>query len=162
MDVGTRSFSRLENTKLEWICYKGPHQNLETSFYHSFELKISNSFSILGECDSSTCLKSPDNVFLPSAHSSPVFNLDKSSNSTKSLHLKLPKKTNWRTLVVNYQGVRIKKAALTSAKYYIQPDVILGQESKLNKTMSNNSFQQITIQCIGRISEVGVVESLLL
>ena len=47
-----------------------------------------------------------------------------------------PKKKNWRTLVVNINELRDKKAAVQSACDYLQPDVIIGCETKI----TNNIF----------------------
>ena len=46
------------------------------------------------------------------------------------------KKKNWRTLVVNINGLRDKKAAVQSACDYLQPDAIIGCETKI----TNNIF----------------------
>ena len=46
------------------------------------------------------------------------------------------KKKNWRTLVVNINGLGDKKAAVQSACDYLQPDVIIGCETKI----TNNIF----------------------
>ena len=55
---------------------------------------------------------------------------------SKSLSSAPPKKKNWRTLVVNINGLRDKKAAMQSACDYLQPDVIIGCETKI----TNNTF----------------------
>ena len=55
---------------------------------------------------------------------------------SKFLSSALPKKKNWRTLVVNINGLGDKKAAVQSACDYLQPDVIIGCETKI----TNNIF----------------------
>ena len=55
---------------------------------------------------------------------------------SKSLSSAHPKKKNWRTLVVNINGLRDEKAAVQSACDYLQPDVIIGCETKI----TNNIF----------------------
>ena len=42
-----------------------------------------------------------------------------------------PKKKNWKTLVVNINGLREKKAAMQSACDHLQSDVIISCETKI-------------------------------
>ena len=50
-------------------------------------------------------------------------------------NLELEKKSNWKTMVVNFQSLRGKVAASVD---YIKPDAILGQETWVDETINTS------------------------
>ena len=131
------------------------------SIFHSYEIELSNSYSVLShrsarEDISLHSLTSPL-AFNPPTHSSPVHvpssgnvmhaphripsrtsvGSPKASLSTSVAYRSPPKKNNLRTLIVNCNSIQGKAASFASVANYIDPDIILGTESKLGPDVSS-------------------------
>ena len=165
ISMGTSTFEHLENnTNISYICCKCNTPNFVGSLYHSYEIKLSNSYAPLQGMsdthDSSIFLKSPSETeFQPSKHSSPhntsYARRPTSIHTSTSTHTKstslstdnsidhntLPAKSNnWRTLVINANSISGKQAELDRLISYTQPDMILMSETKLDSNILNSEF----------------------
>ena len=113
-------------------------KTLSVLLFHSYELEVTNQYSVLAQHDHSTSssITSPTLEFAPnlwsspkppnphshrgSSHHTPLS--ETSKNSTAESTFKLPKKqNNWRSLIVNCQSAFAKSAQLKLATEYTDP-----------------------------------------
>lgn len=147
MEIGTSEYESLNKDSVVWFCMKCDSGNHTSSFFHSYELETHNSYSILSHLPnssniSSVTLPSPT-AFNPRLHSSPVLqshatsspNASTPGNTTRKSscgsNMAPPKRNNWRALIVNCNSIQGKASSLRVVTNYIDPDVIMGTESKL-------------------------------
>ena len=143
------------NVDINWYCPRCKTRN--SSLYHVYEFSIStrNSFSVLSSIREDDVFTSPPSG-RPIAQSSPlgtqqsarpvsihssvgsttsVSDTGSSSNSTQDLP---HKGKNWRTVVVNINGIRGKIACVENLIEYARPDAIMISETKLRKEVSTS------------------------
>jgi len=124
--------------------------------FHSFDLTLSNSFSTLQHSTSIDI--APDPLTSPilfnlsnHQHSTPKSQGNNnrpsnkaqrstiSSGSSSSANYGLPHKSNnWRTLIVNCNSIQGKASVFKTVCDYIQPDAVIGTESKLGENVSSS------------------------
>ncbi len=167
-DMNPSHYELLANNSVAWVCFKCHSVNNTDSFFHSFELDTQNVFDPLSHVnhdDSVFSVASFNTSFNPARHSSPVrsdslpYTSQRSSatrpsqnltRSSRQSHASKPsqsdadsvpaKKQNWRTLVVNCNGVMSKKAELSNLTNYTNPDILLLTETKIDNTISTSEF----------------------
>jgi len=142
---------------VHWTCFKCNSSNSDNNTFHSFELD-SNSYYLHDTSDSPSSVPSPSS-FRPSYHSSPVVvSPDTGNNAPRdgiehdSSHftdcsqdsvtagILPPKSNNWRTLVVNADGIIGKVAQFANLVSYTKPDAILMCETKLGSHHHSAEF----------------------
>ena len=144
LEYSTNKFELIQHSNVSWICCKCNTQNLDSFTFHSFEFEISNPFSILSSSIASS-IPSIDSSFSPTIFSSPkhfTTRIDtrlSSPSSVQSSYLQ-PKQKNIRTLVVNCQSIRNKRAGLQAATHYVKPDIIIGNQSCLASEHTNSEI----------------------
>ncbi len=155
LEMCTRDYQNLPN--MSWICCCCDSINCSNTTFHSYELSTSNYFDPLrghAEQPSVSTIGSPDSVFHPKSHSSPVRNsfvgsrprssassvnsASRLTSDSKADDEIIPKTNNWRTLVLNVNGLRDKAPSLQTAVEYIKPDMILACESKLSDKVNTS------------------------
>jgi len=146
--MSSEMFRNLENSSVSWICPKCDTPNYAGSFFHSYELDTSNSFSILAGRDSEVFqVHSPGSFFEPTSTSSPQSYSSPTSNTSRSTHPSASSKSttsmipdklqNLRCLTVNCGGLKSKAPLLLTAVEYVNPDVIIGSESHLDESIKD-------------------------
>jgi len=109
-------------------------------------LELKNSFSVLGgpHTIDDDSIASADSSFHPTSSSSPRSEHCRRSSKSDTQDVepsqtdhKIPKQgtNNWRTLIVNCEGIKSKQAQFAAAVDYIKPDAIMGCESKLDSSI---------------------------
>ena len=145
----TTAYDKLElDADSNWYCLRCRTKN--SSLYHSYEYTVAtqNSFSVLSSIPEDDVFASPTNS-RPIAQSSPVSthtvpkaasvnsSLGSTSSSTdtgtssKSTQEMPHKGRNWRSLVVNINGIRGKIACIENLIDHTKPDAIMINETKL-------------------------------
>ena len=81
IEHSANNFELLQHSNVSWICCKCETQNIDSFTYHSYELELSNSFTILSNLSS---IPSIDSSFSPKAFSSPRTRQLLSSTSTET------------------------------------------------------------------------------
>ena len=162
-------YVRLDSTSEHWKCFRCNFTISDGSLYHSYNIEVSNSFSLLaGDMFNNSVFEDINSPrFQPRSHSSPLnSSIPASSNSrlnssnrhipniqpnmsyrplsssskSNSSHA-LPKKAkNLRFLAVNCNGIRSKKAELENLTTYVQPDILLLCETKLDNNVQSAEF----------------------
>ncbi len=154
LDMKSAVYKNLaEDSSKDWYCFRCKTPN--SSHYHSYEYSVStrNSFSILSSPREENVFGSPHAI--PMAQSSPIgtqpvprpANVHPQSLSTEvssssrltsaSSQADLRKKgMNWRTLVININGIRGKVAELEHVIDCTNPDAVLIYETKLDKSVN--------------------------
>ena len=128
--MGSIGFEAFATTNVAWLCCKCDYPN-QDKYYHSYELELSNPFTVLDSTQPSNlsgeifshCLD-----FDPPRHSSPIRRPERTNPN------------NWRSMIINCRSLRRKVAALQATVYYIQPDCILGCESWLDSNVSSSEI----------------------
>ena len=163
-DVTSSQYSRLNSDDNDWKCFRCNFTNSNSSLYHSYNVDVSNSFSVLAGAsldDSVFSASSLSPNLNPRAHSSPrllngnrskhsssnirtsthVYNT--STKSKRSAHSGSPlpnKASNMRYLSINCNGVSSKRAELENLVAYTSPDVLLLTETKIDSSVSTSEF----------------------
>ncbi|XP_064633636.1 uncharacterized protein LOC135491593 [Lineus longissimus] len=116
----------------------------------TYELNVSNQYSIFSsnsEDSVNDTIASIDSCFSPRIASSP-HNQSTSRCRSASSHSSIRGQAddnrrqagnhnNWRTMTVNCEGIKGKTGLLAATVQYIQPDAIIGCESKLDNTINS-------------------------
>ena len=169
IELCTEEYEHLQHSNVSWLCAKCHSHNLSNSLYHAYELETTNYYDPLQDFNSSNMsLPSIDSAFSPVKASSPTTrgsasqlagsrsfvsplgtqstNRPKSTSSVGSKShenksTEVPnKQDNWRTLVVNCNGVTNKKAELEHLTQYTDPDLLILTETKLDQTIKTSEF----------------------
>ena len=150
LEMCSTEYNRLEQegSKCAWICNHCDVPNYSSTLFRHYELELSNSFTILGEPNTTNEISSPGSVFHPGTTSSPLYHHSRTSNksstgsksstvsSTSSSNLP-NKRKNWRSLIVNINGLRNKSSNLQNVVDYTRPDVIIACETKITDKVYN-------------------------
>ena len=103
---------------------------------------LSSTPSVENPASPSSDLPSHDNVNTPtSIPMSPAF--DTPDLSSGFSYSKSKKKGNWRTLIINANGVLNKTAKIASIINYCDPDLMLFTAIKINSSISFSEFLQM-------------------
>ena len=162
ISMQSTEYERLDSTSAEWKCFRCDFSFPDNSLYHSYNVEVSNSFSLLAGPmfnDSVFSNASLSPQFLPQSHSSPLppgGNLpaqSRTSNNSKASagarrdpsettsHTSLPHKAkNMRFLSINCNSICSKKAELEKLVSYTSPDVLFLCETKIDDKISNSEF----------------------
>ena len=139
-----REHEELEN--VSWNCIKCKSQNVASFTYHSYDVTAHNIFEPLASIPGDHSVFDSPASFRPRGHSSPVntrqqpvvssiaFARATAASTYNNRPLPL-KKTNLRVAVINCQGVRGKKAYLENICEYMDPDVLILTETKLDPSI---------------------------
>ena len=76
--------------------------------------------------------------------STPSYHESSSSNTSSKF---TPKKNNWRTLIMNSNSIKCRKAELDYITDYVKPDAIIVTETKLDSTVGNAEFMPPGYNC---------------
>ena len=171
----TTAYDKLElDADTNWYCPQCRTEN--STLYYSYEYTVAtqNSFSVLSSIPEDDVFASPTNSH-PIAQSSPVgthtvpkaTSINSSLGSTSSTDTgasskstqDLPhKRRNWRTLVVNINGIRGKIACIENLIDHTKPDVIMISEDILGEADPLHSFVEhitkATNECIPRATTI--------
>lgn len=140
IEMSIADYNLLHRSNVQWLCYKCNSINVDSFTYHSFELKSSNSFSVLSDLNQDCNLTLPpfdeSASDLPQHTSTPKSHHTTSKHSTDncsegSIGLCLPQKSNLRLMTVNCRSIIDKTAEFATVVQYIKPDIIVGTESWL-------------------------------
>jgi len=136
----TKDYENLVDNSISFLCCRCDHPT-HTKSLVTHEIATSNSYSVLAEENTQNEIldKSNNSSFHPAICSSPkdeslkASNLDSNDSLLQTQRLlDLPDKGgNWRTIVVNANGITGKLAELESLIETTQPDQILMTETKL-------------------------------
>lgn len=145
LDMCSAEYNRhvSEGSGVIWICNVCDSKNYDSSMLRSYHLvDTSNYYSILEQTSLANLshISSPGSVFSPRHTSSPKLNGNRSPSDGQGPAPMLSKGRNWRSLIVNVNGIRDKGAELETAIEYIKPDVIIACESKLSDKVLNSEF----------------------
>ena len=155
ISMRSADYDKLES--LSWHCIKCQCPLNSTFTFHSYEISTANRFESL------STIPGDDSVFMPSLSSlsspgtprwqSSPYSVkgSKSKSSAKSSanngddpsqSTSLPRKphNNLRILIINSNGIRARKAELEHATEYIKPEIILINETKLDKNINSSEF----------------------
>lgn len=155
-DIGSREYSAMSHSAAIWLCPRCDNVNCCSFTFRSYELESPNPFELLKtNFDSTPPLepfspprtstpKSKPNVTTqkPPKNASPltrssIHSHSLTTTSSASDH-PLPKKgKNWRSLILNINGLRDKAPLLQNLVNYIKPDVIIGCETKITEKVNN-------------------------
>ena len=155
--MSSDSLVRIANE--DWVCYRCQSRNNSSFLYHAYNLNVSNSFSPLAglegdDIDSLPGIRSPTSPFAPQQHSTPdavpparEANPSKESmNSSHSEQCRPPGgRQNLRTIVVNCNSVRGKRAEMAELCHSIQPDAMILTETRIDKDVKPEEFLPPTI-----------------
>ena len=145
----SREYEEIED--VSWNCIKCKSQNVASFTYHSYDVTTHNIFEPLASIPGDDSVFDSPASFHPRGHSSPVntrqqpvmSSIASSRATAASTYSDRPlplKKTNLRVAVVNCQGVRGKKADLENMCEYMDPDVLILTETKLDPSISPAEF----------------------
>ena len=131
MGMGTHTYEDLDGSRVLWICHSCGIPNYSAChMFTNSSIETYNSFSSLDTVnDENELLLSP-----PAATSSPI---DKQCKS-KSWNTRKVKVDALRILVVNCQSIRAKRESLHTCVDSYKPQIIIGSESWLDDSISNN------------------------
>ncbi|XP_021366929.1 uncharacterized protein LOC110459148 [Mizuhopecten yessoensis] len=150
LEMSSHNIEILQRSSVSWLCCKCDNLNVDSFTFHSYELEISNQFSVLSNSATTDIdsIPSPDSVFSPKRYSSPqhwrarsrsTLHSTASSMTGNTTHLP-PKQENLRTLIMNCQSVKNKTAEFETLVDYIKPDIIIGNESWLANDIGNSEI----------------------
>ena len=135
---------------LAWICNHCATPNYDSCVFKSYELELSNAYSVLSQAKTMSYMSSPGSTFNPRHASSPkspahhrvnTAHRSRTCSSVSSNSPEFPAKgNNWHSRIVNANGIRNKASELEVVVEYIKPDVIMGCESKLTDKVHNAEF----------------------
>lgn len=122
-----------QNTNVSWICCTCGLPNFSSTLFNvSATLQTSNQFSNLSDCSFTSSIGSP------AATSSPLPKTTKSNRSrtknSKACHRPL------RCVTVNFQSLKNKKSELLVMIDTLKPDIIFGNETWLDNSISSEEF----------------------
>ena len=129
VSMSSDSLVRIANE--DWKCYRCQSRNNSSFLYHAYNLNVSNSFSPLAglegdDIDSLPGIRSPTSPFAPQQHSTPdavppAREANPSRESMNSSHSEQGRppggRQNFRTIVVNCNSVRGKRAEMAEPFY---------------------------------------------
>jgi len=129
MHMNSKIYETLCNySNISWHCDNCGMPNFSTSLFESFTTDVtSNSFSVL-DSSNTTCASSPGP---PISSSSP-----KSSHKKKST----PSFRSLKTLVINFQSCKNKKAEICNLLESADPSIIMGSETWMNPNIHTSEF----------------------
>jgi len=129
MHMNSKIYETLCNySNISWHCDNCGMPNFSTSLFESFTTDVtSNSFSVL-DSPNTTCASSPGP---PISSSSP-----KSSHKKKST----PSFRSLKTLVINFQSCKNKKAEICNLLESADPSIIMGSETWMNPNIHTSEF----------------------
>lgn len=100
----------LQHLSIAWLCAKCNTPNIDSFTYHSYELEISNRFSVISSLQTSS-IPSIDSSFSPTAFSSPKPSryLSSISSTCAEPTVTIAPRQNLRVLTMNCQSIRNKR-----------------------------------------------------
>ena len=164
-DISKSGYSKLSEVDVSWRCHRCCHTNSLNSHLFSYEIDLSNRFSILSEASEptdvhNTTVLSHISSFSPNVFSTPTGPICQSSplprskpSSSSCSHDSVNYTTHisgqcnhakahnsWRSLVVNCNSIAGKRAELANLIKYTDPDVLILTEKKLEDSIKNSEF----------------------
>ena len=164
-DISKSGYRKLSEVDVSWRCHRCCHTNSLNSHLFSYQIDLSNRFSILSEASEptdvhNTSAQSHISSFSPNVFSTPTGPIGQSSplpwskkfssscshdsvNNTTHIsgqwnHAKAH--NSWRSLVVNCNSIAGKRAELANLINYTDPDVLILTETKLDDSIKNSEF----------------------
>ena len=162
VSMSSDSLVRIANE--EWKCYRCQSRNNSSFLYHAYNLNVSNSFSPLAglegdDTDLLLNIRSPTSPFAPEQHSTPeavppARDASSSSESVNSSHSEQSRppgrRQNFRTIVVNCNSVKGKRAEMAELCHSIQPDAMILTETRIDKDVGEQEFLPPNYRCVAR------------
>ena len=165
-DISKSGYRKLSEVDVSWRCHRCCHTNSLNSHLFSYEIDLSNRFSILSEASEptdvhNTSVQSHISSFSPNVFSTPTGPIGQSSRAlprskqfssscshdsvNNSIHISgqcnhAKAHNSWRSLVVNCNSIAGKRAELANLINYTDPDVLISTETKLDDSIKNSEF----------------------
>ena len=136
---------------VSWSCVKCKTQNIASFTYHLYDVSMHNQFETLSGIPGDDSVFLSPAAFNPSQHKSPlntrvqplmssVVSTQATSDNTSTINPLPHKANNLRIAVINCQGVCNKRAELENMYDYMDPDVRILTETKLDPSVNLSEF----------------------
>ena len=152
MSMISEEYASLEaHSSCSWCCMKCNSLNVDSFTFHAYEVHTNNSFEPLASIPGDDSVFLSPSAFAPTTHSSPtgtrmvpavgsVISSKASGNSTETNKGVPTKGNNVRVIVANCNGVRGKKAELENLTEYVNPDILILTETKIDSDIKSSEF----------------------
>ena len=125
IDMGSHIYHALAKPDVSWICCQCGFPNFSTSFFESIDITTSNLYDPLTA-----------DISLDSDIGDPI-SASSSKHHHKANHNHSVKSETMKILTINFQSIKAKREALWNLVESCKPDIILGCETWLKPTITN-------------------------
>jgi len=130
------------NSGVSWYCPRCDSHNVDSFTYRSYEIPVRNPFSALSLIPGDDSVHSVPSCFRPTRYSSPTnpgqqpttspASQTFTSNSSAVSNHPPNKTNNQHTMIINCNSVKNRKAELENMVDYLNPDVMILDETKID------------------------------
>ena len=165
-DITSKEYEDLGNTSDSWFCFHCKSHNIESFTFHSYLYAVAtnNQYDTLASIPGDDSVFTTPSAFNPQRHSSPSgtqpstvmssvtsSHISSCSSAVGDQRFKRKKTDHIRVTVVNCNNAAGKRAEIDNMCDYLDPDIIIMTETKIDSSSTQNSCPQDAKAISGKI-----------